>query len=323
MSFGRVFREKKRNRIILVLLCLIVAAMVIAGAAISVHRQNVYRQYEGLAISNQTEVATAIRNGLKNRAQSITITFTAHVDSMEELDGIVDELVEEALAETDDPETGDYIRYQYGGYETRYGYEQSKNPLKKQDLEYTVKIIPDYYTYLSWEEEVTAEVDQIVASFGFDETTTDYEKVRTVYDYVYQNVGYYISHRRHKDYHLATTAYSALFKKSAVCQGYCVLMYRLLRESGINTRIVAGTGYLDDWEEYHSWNIVEIDGKYYNLDVTWDQTLETTDYYLKCDENFGEHRRDPEFMTEEFYQVYPMAEEDYPAPEGDLITESE
>lgn len=267
--------------------------------------------YTGIELSNREQTIAAIRSGLKHHAQTITIRFTAHTDSMDELDEIVDGLVEEALQETDDPAEGDYIRYQYGGYETRYGYETETGLFGKQTLHYTVRIIPDYYTYLSQEEEVTAEVGRILESFAFDETTTEYEKVRTIYDYVYEMVSYDQTHRRRPHYHLNTTAYSALFKHAAVCQGYCVLMYRLLREAGVSARIISGTGYLDDWEEYHSWNIVEIDGEYYNLDVTWDKTLKTTDYYLKCDEHFGEHKRDAEYMTEEFCQKYPMAKEDY------------
>ena len=304
-------RKIKRRAVILSVVLVAVAFLLIGTVAAEYHQKQL-QSYSGLTLSNQEETVQAIRSGLKNHAQTITIRFTAHVDSMDEMDAIVDDLMEEALAETIDPQEGDYIRYQYGGYETRYGYEPGKGLFGRQQKEYTVKIIPEYYTYLSWEEEVTEEIDRIVASFGFDENTTDYEKVKTIYAYVYDHVSYYTPHRRKPDYHLATTAYSALFKHSAVCQGYCVLMYRLLRECGVSTRIIAGTGYLDDWEEYHSWNIVEIDGKYYNLDVTWDKTLETTDYYLKCDRNFGEHKRDPEFMTDDFYREYPMAEEDYP-----------
>ena len=304
--------KKNRIRLLVVLIIAAAAAVLITGISVSNHRKQLYQNYTGISLSNQEETVAAVRQGLKNHAQTITIRFTAHVDSMDQLDGIVDDLVEAALQETDDPAEGDYIRYQYGGYETRYGFEESGHPFQKGNLEYTVKIIPDYYTYLSQEEEVTEEINRIVESFGFDAETSDYEKVKTIYDYVYENVHYYNPHRRHKQYHLSTTAYSALFKKSAVCQGYCVLMYRLLRECGVSARIISGTGYLDDWEEYHSWNIVRINGKYYNIDVTWDKTLETTDYYLKCDQNFGEHKRDAEYMTEEFYQQYPMAEEDYP-----------
>lgn len=309
---GAESRKKRLRRAIVLAVILAATAFFISETVLFRYHQNLYQSYEGISLSNQTETVQAIRNGLKNHAQTITIRFTAHVDGMDELDAIVDDLMEEALKETGDPKEGDYIRYQYGGYETRYGYEEGSRLPGRQDKEYTVRIIPEYYTYLSWEDEVTEEIDRIIASFAFDENTTDYEKVKTIYAYVYDNVSYYTPHRRKPDYHLATTAYSALFKHSAVCQGYCVLMYRLLRECGVSTRIIAGTGYLDDWEEYHSWNIVEIDGKYYNLDVTWDKTLETTDYFLKCDRNFGEHKRDPEFMTDDFYRKYPMAEEDYP-----------
>ena len=63
--------------------------------------------------------------------------------------------------------------------------------------------------------------------------------------------------------------------------------------------------------EYHAWNLVEIGGVWYNLDVTWDKMLKSDAYYLKTDQSMEDHVRDERFTTKEFYAQYPMAEKDF------------
>lgn len=141
--------------------------------------------------------------------------------------------------------------------------------------------------------------------------SSDYDKLRAVYDYLYDNVAYDTVRSNHRGYHLKTTAYAALIQHTAVCQGYSVAMYRLLRELGVDCRIITGMAEYDGVSEYHSWNIVRIDGVYYNIDPTWDRALNTHDYFLKSDASFTDHVRDEQFTTEAFYEQYPMAESDY------------
>ena len=43
-------------------------------------------------------------------------------------------------------------------------------------------------------------------------------------------------------------------------------MYRLLLTAGIDCRFIGGLSR----NEAHSWNIVKLNGKYYNIDATWD-----------------------------------------------------
>ena len=63
------------------------------------------------------------------------------------------------------------------------------------------------------------------------------------------------------NYKLKHTAYAALMHKTSVCQGYAVLLYRMLKECGIDNRIITGYGG-SERDEKHAWNIVEIDDKY-------------------------------------------------------------
>ena len=65
----------------------------------------------------------------------------------------------------------------------------------------------------------------------------------------------------------AFTAYGALVDGLAVCEGYSRAMQLLLHRAGIRCTLVTGTA--NDGAA-HMWNLVEIDGRNYHLDLTWD-----------------------------------------------------
>ena len=59
------------------------------------------------------------------------------------------------------------------------------------------------------------------------------------------------------------TAYDALVRDSAVCQGYAEAYMDLLRRAGIECIVVSSE------EMNHAWNQVKLDGRWYNVDLTW------------------------------------------------------
>lgn len=65
----------------------------------------------------------------------------------------------------------------------------------------------------------------------------------------------------------AFTAYGALVDGLAVCEGYSRAMQLLLHRAGIRCTLVTGTA--NDGAS-HMWNLVEVDGRNYHLDLTWD-----------------------------------------------------
>ena len=288
------------------IVCAAVLAVVCLTGAVSGGR-NVHSSESGIIISNYDQIISALRGGLRNHSREITIRFETKSERMDGIEILVAELVEEALAETGDPKEGDYIRYQYGGYELRYSQSGTED-----GYAYQARIIPNYYTYMSEEAEVDERVAEIIEDFGFDRQTTEYEKLRTIYDYVVQNVSYDDVHKNKENNHKKTTAYSALVYHTAVCQGYSVLVYRLCREAGVDVRVVTGTVRRGETEEYHAWNIVAIDGVYYNLDATLGHADSSEDYFLLCDATMSDRVREEQYCSEEFYDRYPMAEEDYP-----------
>ena len=257
-------------------------------------------------ISNCDEVVAAIRHGLRNHAHSITVTFDYSSDIMDELTGVVGDWVEASLEETGSPVEGDYIRYQYGGYEISCSYSVSDGRYS-----YTVEIVPSYYCYFDQEEEANEVAEAVLQELNLHWWDSDYEKVAAIYDYVCQNVVYDKVHGKNPYSHLKSTAYSALVLKTATCQGYCVTLYRLLRASVINCRIVTGVAYGEGGGELHAWNIVELDGRYYNLDATWDAGRDEYQYFLKGEDGFADHELGEAFLTEAFTAQYPMSQTDY------------
>lgn len=79
-------------------------------------------------------------------------------------------------------------------------------------------------------------------------------------------------------------AYSAIENGRTVCAGYARAFQMLMIELGIPCYYC--TGYAG---EAHAWNIVLLDGKYYNVDLTWDDTDPMTyDYFNKTDAEFAD-----------------------------------
>ncbi|KFN01399.1 S-layer protein [Bacillus clarus] len=126
---------------------------------------------------------------------------------------------------------------------------------------------------------------------GMDE----HEKVKVIHDYVVKHVSYDTSYQ-------AYTAYEALANRSAVCQGYALLTYQLLKEAGIDVHIVTGTGN----GQAHAWNLVKIDNKWYHLDTTFDDPIPdeqgrvTYSYFNLSD---GQLAKDHEWNRSEYPQA--------------------
>ena len=115
-------------------------------------------------------------------------------------------------------------------------------------------------------------------------------------------------HQKHPAYHLCSTAYAALVQRTATCQGYCVALYRLLRETGVNCRIVTGRA---GEEELHAWVIAEVDGLYYHLDPTWDAGAEEYRCFLVGKNDFADHVPAERFAVRGFSEKHPVSEQNY------------
>ncbi len=171
--------------------------------------------------------------------------------------------------------------------------------------------------------EETNEMDTAVAHL-LDElnvdTATDYEKVRAIYDWMCLNITYDHTYTYYD-------AYSALCRRTAVCQGYGLLFYRLCLELGIDCRYCGGYT-IDGWGSLgsHGWNIVCIDGEWYYVDTTWGAGLINGEpdyyYFLKGINGLGDHLIVESRWENEIGDYCTVAAEDYPIPEKSIVVTS-
>lgn len=211
---------------------------------------------------------------------------------------ILDDILDTAIAHTaaSAPDEGDYLKFQLGGgwYNMSASYMGGSYCMQ-------VTITMSYYTTAEQEQQVNSRVDSLLSSMGLA-GKSDYQKIKIIYDYVTSHVTYDYA-TLYDDTTGKYTAYNALFSGTAVCQGYANLIYRLLREEGIDTRIVTSVD--------HAWNIVKLGEYYYNIDSTWDAGMGGAyNYFLKNMPDFEDdssHIREAEYTTAEFNTAYPMA----------------
>lgn len=82
------------------------------------------------------------------------------------------------------------------------------------------------------------------------------------------------------------SAYSALVGGSTVCAGYSRAFQYACQQAGIPCYYCAGYA-----GEPHAWNIICLDGEFYNVDVTWDDTDASPEYdydwFNKTDADYG------------------------------------
>ena len=156
-----------------------------------------------------------------------------------------------------------------------------------------VEISMRFMTNCEQEQEQQEVVEEILESLDL-EGLSDYQKLYRIYDWMYRNMTYdYVNY--HKDYGdkdvLMYTAYAAAVRRIAVCQGFACLLYDMLLQAGVESRIILSPA--DD----HAWNIVKINGLYYNVDITWELPGENQAFYehpfrwflLSCDDFYNDY----------------------------------
>ncbi len=112
-----------------------------------------------------------------------------------------------------------------------------------------------------------AKVSEILTKLKAEQdysTYKDYDKELWIHDYIAQNCEYVLSAT------YAHAAYGALVEGQAVCEGYTRAFQHLLNELDIECTTVTGSSDNTATTANHIWNAVKIDGKWYQVDLTWD-----------------------------------------------------
>lgn len=243
---------------------------------------------------SEMTAAVMLREQMKLRAQTVTIelAFPVYADLM-------NDIFYDAMEHTGVPDEGDYLHWQVGGYNgTIYSIGS------RITLTYSFR----WYTTAAQERTVEGRVSSVLSSLNV-KNLTDYGKIRAIYDYITANVRYDYAHLSNENYKLQYTAYAALVNGTAVCQGYAVLFYRMALQAGVDNRVITGVS-----GERHAWNIVKLNGRYYDLDATWDEGSSSGSwrYFLRGSGSFDrDHIADPEYITAAFRADHPISSADY------------
>lgn len=204
-----------------------------------------------------------LSEGLKARQTAITFKYKG---ATQELDTKLINAVEGAL--NADPYTK-YIVDRYS-YSWRGTSGSAKITLK---IEYRETAEQTAYV-----QQRVKDILQKIVQPGMD----THQKVKAIHDYVVLNLKYDTDLQKY-------TAYEGLRTGEAVCQGYALLTYQLLRNAGVDSRLVEGTA----GDQLHAWNMAKVDGHWYHLDTTWDDPVPDVSgqvnytYYLRTDKQMS------------------------------------
>lgn len=126
------------------------------------------------------------------------------------------------------------------------------------------------------------------------------EQISWVHDYVTTHTSYiledgFVNRKDDNGIYLIRTAYGSLVRGESACEGYARAVKAILDRLDIPCVLVQGYyRHTEEQLEPHMWNYVQLDGKWYGLDATMDDPInsqaktngaksgiETTDYLLK------------------------------------------
>lgn len=127
----------------------------------------------------------------------------------------------------------------------------------------------------------------------------DIEKVCIVYNYIFKNISYdyeYLNIDKklkkvgfdnlstlEKRKIFRTQTLEGIYTKKTVCTGFSYIFKMLLEYIGIESNICIGYFKIGREKEIpHAWNQVKIDGKWYNIDVSYG--IEHHDEYIRIEE---------------------------------------
>lgn len=247
---------------------------------------------------------------------SLRLSFEVDEDSW---DSFVYNILLMAFEETGNPWEGDYLRWHF--QETELGLIT----MDEKTRTYTIHLPFVFYTTYAQEQQVTKSVSNVLKSLNITDKTTPYMKIKKIYDYVCKTVTYDDVHVSNSNYTRQFTAYAALIDKTAVCQGYALLLYRMLMEVGVENRMIPS--------ENHIWNLIYLRGSYYNVDATWDAGVlpDSYGYFLKGSKSFEkdkEHIRESDdifcdYNSAEFKNTYPVSTKDYAVQKADIPSSGE
>ena len=249
-----------------------------------------------LHASDKSQLRYQIYRSLLFRKENITITYDGH--DIEYISRNIKNIT-------------DNILKKYDNVKTSNDFDYLDNDIKSMKFNTTwnvlggkIQITVDYLDDSDEQSYVDGRIKGVLKRLKL-KNKSDYLKIKTIHDWITKNVKYDHS----KKYY---SAYAGLRYGKTVCQGYAMLTYKMLTEAGINCRIISGKANNGEMTEAHAWNIVQLDGKWYNIDTTWDDGTSSYKYFLIGDKQMSrDHFSSSRFMETKFRKHYKISESNY------------
>lgn len=163
-------------------------------------------------------------------------------------------------------------------------------------------------------------IEQFAADWAKEHIREDMDieqRVKTIHDYIINNSRYSLGFYRKVNQLSVHSCYTLIKENAGVCEAYAIFFQKLAVASNVNSRFVFGDIGDPNDNIYHLWNMVNIDGKWYHIDVTNDEPFDEEDekkantappiyrFYLKSDRYMAQtHTWNKE--------NYPKASKNYP-----------
>lgn len=154
-------------------------------------------------------------------------------------------------------------------------------------------------------------VEEVERTYGLTSASSDYDKALAAYRYLTENYtyDYYMMSQSGNDLvHMfdsvlypAEINYMLTYHKG-VCFEYALTYQALCYVLGLDCYVVSGSA-----GGPHAWNIVQVDGQWYQADATWDAGKSTYHYFLVSDQTMGSR------TVDQGYYDYPACPYDYAA----------
>lgn len=209
-------------------------------------------------IHNKKEFRNAVYTMALNRKDSMAFSYSGDYHNV--FNGDAEALLASVCSiDRDTPDDCDYLRNCI--YSINVNTECSVG--KKGEIAGSVLNVK--LTYLEDKEQlkqVNQQVAKVMKKLKLNKKS-DVKKVKLIHDWIANNCQYVDG----------LSAYDVFMTGKAVCQGYAGAFYKLATAAGMKCRIIRGKTYSNGTFEWHAWNLVKVDGKWYHLDVTWDDPV--------------------------------------------------
>ncbi len=217
-----------------------------------------------------TDIEKIIQEVMEKRQNMVVIQYKGSTDQLlDVISGYISKTIE----------NDEYLNYSYRSVNMAY---------KAYGTDITITLKFTYYETAAEMKYVDEQVKAILSRIIKPEMN-NHEQVKAIHDYLVLNLGY--------DTNLISNSpYTALAEGITACNGYAMLAYKMLKELDFEVRLISGVASSQTYNpQNHAWNLVKLDGKWYHLDVTWDDPVPDEagrvfyDYYLLSDKEISKN----------------------------------